>query len=82
MRRTGNDSSLLLCTCTTAFSKKRHTRDPYLHCSLGGGQTRLTNMAAAVNMPNIKSGRILQISELGEWAPDDVHGNAVRVLGR
>lgn len=39
-------------------------------------------MAAAANMPNIKSGKVLQISELDTWSPDEIHGNAVRILGR
>lgn len=39
-------------------------------------------MAAAADMPDIKSGRLMQLSELASWAPNDVHGNAVRVLGR
>lgn len=39
-------------------------------------------MAAAANMPNLKSGRLVHISELHSWEPDQVHGNAVRILGR
>ncbi|CAN8063250.1 unnamed protein product [Agarophyton chilense] len=39
-------------------------------------------MAAAINMPDIKSGKLLQIDELDNWSPDERHGNAVRIMGR
>ncbi|PXF49127.1 CST complex subunit TEN1 [Gracilariopsis chorda] len=37
---------------------------------------------SAANMPDIKSGKLMQLSELDDWKPDDRHGSAVRVIGR
>lgn len=34
------------------------------------------------NIPEVKSGKLMQVDELEEWHGDDVHGNSVRILGR
>ena len=39
-------------------------------------------MASGPNLPEIKSAKIIHLSELETWKEDDIHGNAVRILGR
>lgn len=39
-------------------------------------------MENSSSLPDVKSAKLMHISELPQWYGDEVHGNSVRVLGR